>query len=69
MIVEEIIGDRLIYPRDVVDREWPLLAESRGKILLILDEGGEKRDLVFEKVGKIALCSFRSTKITKRPLL
>ena len=44
VIVEEIIGDRLIYPRDVVDREWPLLAESRGKILLILDEGGEKRD-------------------------
>ena len=44
VIVEEIIGDKLIYPRDVVDREWPLLAESRGKILLILDEGGEKRD-------------------------
>ena len=44
VIVKEIIGDRLIYPRDVVDREWPLLAESRGKILLILDEGGEKRD-------------------------
>ena len=44
LIVKEIIGDRLIYPRDVVDREWPLLAESRGKILLILDEGGEKRD-------------------------
>ena len=44
LAVEEIIGDRLIYPRDVVDREWPLLAESRGKILLVLDEGGEKRD-------------------------
>ena len=44
LAVEEIIGDKLIYPRDVVDKEWPLLAESRGKILLILDEGGEKRD-------------------------
>ena len=44
LAVEEIIGDRLIYPRDVVGREWPLLAESRGKILLVLDEGGEKRD-------------------------
>ena len=44
LAVKEIIGDRLIYPQDVVDREWPLLAESRGKILLVLDEGGEKRD-------------------------
>ena len=44
LVVDEIIGDRLIYPRDVVDQEWPSMAESRGKLLLILDEGGEKRD-------------------------
>ena len=44
LAVNEIIGDRLIYPRDVVDQKWPSLADSRGKLLLILDEGGEKRD-------------------------
>ena len=44
LAIDEIIGDKLIYPSDVVDQEWPSLAESRGKLLLILDEGGEKRD-------------------------
>ena len=44
-IFEEILGERLIRPRDIVDLHWPLLDESKGKFILILDEGGKKRDM------------------------
>ena len=35
---------QLIQPADVQGLNWPTLAEARGKVLLILDEGGAKRD-------------------------
>jgi len=47
-IVEEVLGEKLILPRDIVDLQWPLLDEARGKFILILDEGGEKRDMYYD---------------------
>jgi hypothetical protein len=47
-IIEEILGEKLIRPRDIVDLQWPLLDEARGKFILILDEGGSKRDMYYE---------------------
>jgi hypothetical protein len=47
-IVEEVLGEKLIRPRDIVDLQWPLLDEARGKFILILDEGGEKRDMYYD---------------------
>ena len=44
-ILEEMLGDVLIRPDDVVGLNWPSLEDARGKFLLVLDEGGEKRDL------------------------
>ena len=49
-VVERVLGERLIRPRDVrvagsVTPVWPILEQARGKFLLILDEGGAKRDL------------------------
>lgn len=40
------LGAKLLWPREVIGSngpQWPLLAEARGKLLLILDEGGSKR--------------------------
>jgi hypothetical protein len=42
--LETLVGDRLIRPRDIVDLNWPRLADARGKIVFILDEQGDKRD-------------------------
>ena len=47
-IIEEMLGENLIRPRDIVDLQWPLLEEARGKFILILDEGGSKRDMYYE---------------------
>ena len=47
-IFEEMFGDKLIRPRDIVDLQWPFLSEARGKFILILDESGIKRDIYFE---------------------
>ena len=47
-ILEEKLGDNLIRPRDIIDLHWPLLDEARGKFILILDEGGSKRDMYYE---------------------
>ena len=47
-IVEEVLGDKLIRPREIVDLQWPLLEEARGKFILILDEGGTKRDMYYD---------------------
>jgi hypothetical protein len=47
-IIEEMLGEKLIRPRDIVDLQWPLLEEARGKFILILDEGGPKRDMYYE---------------------
>ena len=47
-IFEEMFGDKLIRPRDIVDLQWPFLSEARGKFILILDESGRKRDIYFE---------------------
>ena len=47
-IIEEMLGENLIRPRDIVDLQWPLLDEARGKFILILDEGGSKRDMYYE---------------------
>jgi hypothetical protein len=35
-IVEEVLGEKLIRPRDIVNLQWPLLDEARGKFILIL---------------------------------
>jgi hypothetical protein len=47
-IIEEMLGENLIRPRDIVDLQWPLLDEARGNFILILDEGGSKRDMYYE---------------------
>jgi hypothetical protein len=47
-IIEEMLGEKLIRPRDIVDLQWPLLDETRGKFILILDEGGAKRDIYYD---------------------
>jgi hypothetical protein len=47
-IVEEVLGEKLIRPRDIVDLQWPLLDAARGKFILILDEGGAKRDMYYD---------------------
>ena len=49
-VVERALGERLIRPQDVRPADstkpvWPRLDQARGKFLLILDEGGAKRDL------------------------
>ena len=47
-VFEEMLGEKLIRPRDIVDLQWPLLEEARGKFILILDEGGSKRDMYYK---------------------
>jgi hypothetical protein len=47
-IIEEMLDEKLIRPRDIVDLNWPLLDEARGKFILILDEGGAKRDFYYD---------------------
>jgi len=46
-VLEAGLGDRLIRPRDVLHQdmppEWPTLEAARGRMLLVLDEGGDKR--------------------------
>ncbi len=44
-VLETSLGDRLIRPRDVEGLNWPEVAQARGKFLLVLDEGGTKREL------------------------
>ena len=48
LIIEEMLGEKLIRPSDIVDLQWPLLDEVRGKFILILDEGGAKRDMYYD---------------------
>ncbi|NOX50186.1 MAG: hypothetical protein GXP16_06560, partial [Gammaproteobacteria bacterium] len=43
IIMDELAG-QLVTPADVLGRNWPKLRTARGKFLLILDEGGDKRD-------------------------
>ncbi|MGK0221595.1 MAG: hypothetical protein ACI9ON_000831 [Limisphaerales bacterium] len=47
-IVQEAVGDKLIWPKSIRPEgshkpQWPALPDARGKMLFILDEGGEKR--------------------------
>ena len=44
-VFEEMLGEKLIRPKDIVNLQWPLLEEAKGKFILILDEGGTKRDI------------------------
>lgn len=44
-VIEEAVGNRLIRPANTRKRRWPTLATARGKLLLILDEGGAKQAL------------------------
>ncbi len=43
-----VMGSQLIRPADVQGLNWPSLEQARGKVLLILDEGGVKRDWYYE---------------------
>ena len=48
-VLEEVVGSRLIRPAAVKAwgaslPNWPTLDEARGKFLMILDEGGAKRE-------------------------
>lgn len=52
-VLEEILGPRLIRPVQVKPQGaeapcWPTLNEAKGKFLLILDEGGPKREMYLE---------------------
>lgn len=42
------VGEQLIKPADVQGLRWPTLQQARGKVLLILDEGGSKRDWYYQ---------------------
>ena len=45
--IREVLGDGLLTPADVVTAdgpEWPKLADARGRVLMILDESGRKRE-------------------------
>ena len=44
-VLEAGLGDRLLRPGVVGPGAWPTVAESRGQVLLLLDEGPPKRDL------------------------
>ena len=44
-VFEEMLGEKIIRPKDIVNLQWPLLEEAKGKFILILDEGGTKRDI------------------------
>lgn len=44
-VLEAGLGDRLLRPGVVGPGAWPTVAESRGQVLLLLDEGAPKRDL------------------------
>ncbi len=49
-VLDAVLGRRIITPNKVKVAEtdvpvWPLLTDARGKFLLVLDEGGDKRDL------------------------
>jgi D-alanyl-D-alanine dipeptidase len=44
-VLEAGLGDRLLRPGAVGPGAWPTVAESRGQVLLLLDEGAPKRDL------------------------
>lgn len=44
-VLESVLGDRLIRPQDVREQRWPKLADARGRLILILDESGAKRDM------------------------
>lgn len=53
-VIEDMLGPQLIRPAQVKPRAtdppvWPSLAEAQGKFLLILDEGGAKRELYQEQ--------------------
>ena len=55
-VVTESLGDRLITPADVLQvgapPAWPTLASARGNVLLLLDEGGQKRDWYTVRGGR-----------------
>ena len=44
----DALGEQLIKPKDVENLRWPTLEQARGKVLLILDEGGRKRDWYYD---------------------
>ena len=44
-VFEEMLGEKIIRPKDIVNLQWPLLEEAKGKFILILDEVGTKRDI------------------------
>lgn len=46
--LRKLLGDRLITPAQVQGLRWPTLESARGKLLLILDEGGAKRDWYYQ---------------------
>ena len=41
--IEEAFEEKLIWPRDVDERNWPSVDDARGKFIFVLDEGGDKR--------------------------
>ena len=47
-IIEEALGNQLIRPIEVAGLNWPLLSEAKGKFIMILDQGGAKRDMYYE---------------------
>jgi hypothetical protein len=47
-IIEEVLGNQLIRPIEVAGLNWPLLSEARGKFIMILDQGGAKRDMYYK---------------------
>lgn len=46
--LREALATQLIQPADVQGLNWPTLEQARGKLLLILDEVGAKRDWYYK---------------------
>ena len=50
---DDVRGTRRTLEEAVLDGGWPTLGESRGKVLFLMDNGGEKRD--FYRAGRPSL--------------
>lgn len=57
-LLRESLGARIINPAEVLSPDkprWPALAEARGRVLLLLDEGPVKHDVYLAAVARPAL--------------
>ena len=51
LLKQELGMDRIVLPADVEAAGWPTLGESRGKVILVLLDGGAHRDFYADRGG------------------